>query len=116
MMTILQRRGVIALPGTRKVKIIDRAALEEGCEKRRAMPAMGPLQRKRRAHLVERASSRVLIAQGIMVNSEIAAIKSVVATRAPERLNPRAASTPSHGVEKRRCRRRPGQSPRAAVA
>jgi hypothetical protein len=42
MMTILQRRGVIALPGTRKVKIIDRAALEGGCEKRRAMPAMGP--------------------------------------------------------------------------
>jgi hypothetical protein len=30
MMTILQRRGVIALPGTRKVKIIDRAALEGG--------------------------------------------------------------------------------------
>jgi CRP/FNR family nitrogen fixation transcriptional regulator len=38
-LTILKRHGVIALSKRRTVKIIDRAALEEGCEKRRAMPA-----------------------------------------------------------------------------
>jgi CRP/FNR family nitrogen fixation transcriptional regulator len=39
-LTILQRRGVIVLSETRKVKIIDRAALEEGGEKRQNMPAL----------------------------------------------------------------------------
>ena len=38
-LTILKCHGVIALSKRRTVKIIDRAALEEGCEKRRAMPA-----------------------------------------------------------------------------
>jgi CRP/FNR family transcriptional regulator, nitrogen fixation regulation protein len=40
-LTSLQRRRVIALSGRRKVKIIDRAAVEEGCQKRRAMPPTG---------------------------------------------------------------------------
>ena len=38
-LTSLHRRRVIALSGRRKVKIIDRAAVEEGCQKRRAIPS-----------------------------------------------------------------------------
>ena len=40
-LTSLHRRRMIALSGRRKVKIIDRAAVEEGCQKHRAMPPTG---------------------------------------------------------------------------
>jgi hypothetical protein len=41
-----------------------------------------------------------------VLNDEVVAIRSLLATTAPERLLQRAAPTPSHGVEKRRCQRR----------
>src|SRR6266446_3313463 len=59
---------------------------------------------------------RFAVGTGSLLNDAVAAIRSLVTTTAPERLLPRAAPTLSHGVGKRRCRRRPGQSPRPAIA